>query len=398
MIKLIVFGLGSVSQNIIRYLDFYKVSVLAFSDNNENLWGTLHKVYYNSGEYLKKTIIAPKEIASLQCDYILIASSFYKEILEQLIMLGVEKSKIIHCYDLTNIFLRQVLHSNYFENPNDYIIEGFHIDLGHDHTLHKFQKKHPLYDRIFPYLAQLKMPEKKGGWIIDIGANVGDTMAFMVKHTDANILCIEPTDKFYKLLCKNINNLPDTYRKRVKKKKYYITDKVSEKYYSNIYGGTAKKVQLDNVGDKEEAVSISLIDLIKEEAISISDINLIKVDTDGYDAEALMSSGSLLANGSVFLYWENEFSDQYQYKKYLVLYEYLEKMGYTTYYVFDNFGNFLCSGDKALLTQLCEYLYRIIEKRSTRTFYYFDVLACKENMCEQCQELLNNYLGESDIR
>lgn len=90
-----------------------------------------------------------------------------------------------------------------------YNIDGFVMNLGEGHMLSLAQKYNPMYDRFVPYLAKLVSDDKN--WIVDIGANVGDTTAAMIKHTNSKILCVEPTEKFYKLLIKNINNFGEQY-------------------------------------------------------------------------------------------------------------------------------------------------------------------------------------------
>lgn len=55
-----------------------------------------------------------------------------------------------------------------------------------------------MFSQIIPYLAELAEGFRgEGNTIIDLGVNVGDTVAAMVKHTNANILCIEPTTEYY---------------------------------------------------------------------------------------------------------------------------------------------------------------------------------------------------------
>lgn len=116
---------------------------------------------------------------------------------------------------MSNIFFRiknKLYHK--FEKPQRYYnIDGFDMDLGEGHMLSLTQKYNLMYDRFVPYLA--KLVHGNSQWIVDIGANVGDTTAAMIKHTNAKILCVEPTEKFYKLLIKNTNNFGELYNKRI---------------------------------------------------------------------------------------------------------------------------------------------------------------------------------------
>ncbi len=78
-----------------------------------------------------------------------------------------------------------------------------------------------MYDRFVPYLGMLANTNK--GVFIDIGANVGDTVAALVRHTDAKIICVEPISQFYALLCKNIKNFGSTYSNRILLVNAYIS-------------------------------------------------------------------------------------------------------------------------------------------------------------------------------
>ena len=62
-----------------------------------------------------------------------------------------------------------------------------------------------MFSRIIPYLGELAEKIRgESGIVVDLGANVGDTVAAIIKHTNAVVLCIEPTDEYYRLLNKNL--------------------------------------------------------------------------------------------------------------------------------------------------------------------------------------------------
>ncbi len=139
--------------------------------------------------------------------------------------------------------------------------------------------------------------------------------------------------------------------------------------------------------------SYRLSSILKKEKINISDVMLVKVDTDGYDSECIMSIGNELRNVSPFLYWENQIDSIEQYEKFIEMVDYLKEMGYSNFFVFDNFGNYMCEMDFASLKELNTYLLRIIQKKSTRSFYYVDVLAAKEDKYSLAKDTINEYLN-----
>ena len=274
-----------------------------------------------------------------------------------------------------------------FEKPKRYYnIDGFDMDLGEGHMFSLIQKYNPMYDRFVPYLAKLVQGNSK--WIVDIGANVGDTTAAMIKHTNANILCVEPTEKFYNLLIKNISNFGELYNKRIMLANAFIAAD-SAQYTSVTIGGTAVMCE----SNESNIPAYTLPNLLKRENIDINNVALIKTDTDGFDSDCMMSMGEYLKDISPFLYWENQIDNDMQYKKFLNMADYLHKYEYNNFFVFDNYGNYLCKTDYIGLKEMCSYINRIRKAKSTYTFRYMDVLACKDNKVIVCKNAIDEYLN-----
>lgn len=87
-INIFIFGTGLGAEQVLEIIDLKKASLLGYLDNDVNKQGG----YYNSIE-----IINPQKVSNYNFDYILIASkSFHQEMIEQLVSLGVTKSKIVN--------------------------------------------------------------------------------------------------------------------------------------------------------------------------------------------------------------------------------------------------------------------------------------------------------------
>ena len=289
---------------------------------------------------------------------------------------------------MSNIFFRIINKlQRKFEKPKRYYnIDGFDMDLGEGHMLSLSQKYNPMYDRFVPYLA--KLVQDNSQWIVDVGANVGDTTAAMIKHTNANILCVEPTEKFYNLLIKNISNFGELYNKRIMLANAFIAAD-SAQYTSVTIGGTAVMCE----SNESNIPAYTLPNLLKRENIDINNVALIKTDTDGFDSDCMMSMGEYLKDISPFLYWENQIDNDMQYKKFLNMADYLHKYEYNNFFVFDNYGNYLCKTDYIGLKEMCSYINRIRKAKSTYTFRYMDVLACKDNKVIVCKNAIDEYLN-----
>ncbi|MED1794892.1 TylF/MycF/NovP-related O-methyltransferase [Brevibacillus nitrificans] len=90
MFKILLFGAGSVSKDLVSILDFDKVQILAYVDNNKTIQNTLID---------NINVISPNKITLFEFDYIIVTSTYYDEIYKQLIHLGIHKNKIVGYLD-----------------------------------------------------------------------------------------------------------------------------------------------------------------------------------------------------------------------------------------------------------------------------------------------------------
>jgi tRNA G46 methylase TrmB len=85
---------------------------------------------------------------------------------------------------------------------SNYPVENFRIKLTPDHSLIKNDSNHPLYNQFPKFLVSLLQPESI---VLEVGANVGDNLARMVRsRRDLKYIAIEPIKEYYKLLMENI--------------------------------------------------------------------------------------------------------------------------------------------------------------------------------------------------
>lgn len=291
--------------------------------------------------------------------------------------------------------LKKTYHDLTKEKPlRFYSIDGFLLDMGEGHQLSLTQKYHPMYDRFVPYLGKLvenvMVSQSSRGVILDIGANVGDTCAGMIKHTSADYICVEPTTKFFNLLKDNIKKFGPAYSNRITLVKAYISQNMDEHFNSKVINGTAIKALVEDTSNSE-APTYSITNLYKHLSVNPKDVVLIKIDTDGYDSECILSLEDTLKYSSPLIFWENQIDNESQYNKFIQMLDFLKDNCYDTFFVFDNFGNYLCLTDIDGIKDINTYLLRILKDKSTRSFYYVDVLSCKSDKKEQCVNIVKQY-------
>lgn len=87
MLKVVIWGTGSGSAGLPEACLVRDVQIIAYVDNQSEKWGTI---------YQERTVISPKDIFDIVCDYYIIASIYYEEIEQQLLELGISQEKIIY--------------------------------------------------------------------------------------------------------------------------------------------------------------------------------------------------------------------------------------------------------------------------------------------------------------
>lgn len=85
-----------------------------------------------------------------------------------------------------------------------YAIGKHVISIPGDHNLPAFQGAHRLYDRFLPVLCS-KLPTS--GIIVDVGANIGDTVAAVMQVCSNPIIAIEGHRPYFDLLRANLDRI-----------------------------------------------------------------------------------------------------------------------------------------------------------------------------------------------
>ncbi|MBK9593252.1 MAG: FkbM family methyltransferase [Crocinitomicaceae bacterium] len=261
-----------------------------------------------------------------------------------------------------------------------YKVGQHYLLLPPNHLLPEYQKKHPLYDRFLPVLVKVLGNQ---GCVVDIGANVGDSLFSIIDNCMNEIICIEPSDRFYSYLLKNIESLPLASKDRIKTYKRIISADTSPGYLSHN-SGTATFIVEKNSNSN---LKISLDALLPEKNIS-----LIKSDTDGFDFDVILSATKIIREQVPILYWENLVTNMREEKSYEELYQLLESYGYSYLCVFNNYGEILLEGAnfeslKSLNMQIAnEYT-----KGKLPYIRYTDVLACSNRDQFMVKRAIDSY-------
>lgn len=211
-------------------------------------------------------------------------------------------------------------------------IYGYKMVLPFSHELPKYLSRYPNYMRNLGLLAGLVDKKYPGAVTIDIGANVGDTVAVIRKESSLPVICVEGNGLYLNYLEENIRSFAD-----VEIAPFYVGDENAAKLKVITEQGTAKLVSTET----GEALGFKPLSAIYEESSFSVRVGLIKVDTDGFDLKILLASRGFLKQHQPILFFEYDphFFDPNDMQQYKRFFQMCKEIGYDRVIEFDNFGN-----------------------------------------------------------
>ena len=240
-------------------------------------------------------------------------------------------------------------------------IDNKKIILPPGHLLSLYESVHPKYDRFLPtVIGKIKENEV----IIDIGANIGDTLFRLLNiNTRPYYYCIEADNFFFEYLQKNKKSLDVNIQNKIILIKTLVGDQLKGNL-SETTTGTKSLIESD-LGIKSK----KLDDIIME--YKIKNIKLIKVDVDGFDYNILFSAINELKNNKPDIFFEYMPLDESGKKNYLRLIEKLNEIGYSNWTMLDNYGSIIFE-NKGYIDVLDKTKSTLIEKDAFDIYCKFE--------------------------
>lgn len=253
----------------------------------------------------------------------------------------------------------------FFRISQSYRFEDLTIKLPPGHLLKYYKKFNPRYDGLLP---QLVRTFGESDVVIDVGANVGDSLAAMIsKNSKCRYICIEPDPKFFSILVSNSRLIQD----------FIPTAKVLN--LNNLIGTSGERGSLSGSSGTKRAFRdsagefqyVSLDDLF----MGSERVRLIKSDVDGFDYDVIKSGFGIISRHHPLIFFECQFSDAEGHRCFNLLLDDLNSLGYCKFFIFDNFGGLILqTSDLHVVRNLLRYLLLQETNFYSRTIYYFDIL------------------------
>lgn len=214
------------------------------------------------------------------------------------------------------------------------------INIPFSHALPIYQKQYPTYSWNVVHLAQVVLQKYPGSSIIDIGANVGDTVALLRTKIKAPILCIEGEPNYFQILQENTRQWSDIVLENV----FIGMEDTDANWTVKMDQGTAHLAPVAQDAAQDRISHFETLDEVICRNPSIRDTyKMVKVDTDGFDLGILCANLGVLQKRKPILFIE------YAPMFFAQMYNGLDKLkqirdvGYVDVAVYDNFGRFLLS-------------------------------------------------------
>lgn len=217
---------------------------------------------------------------------------------------------------------------------------SFDLSLPLSHRLPIYLHQCPHYNRNLGRIGKLmheRFPDLRA---VDVGANVGDSVAVLRAQAHFPILCVEADPRFFDLLRQNAAQFPDVALVRA-----YLGEAPSEVAGRlNSAEGTGH-VEVEPSPARTaavETISIRTLCQVFAEYPSFASAKLVKIDTDGYDCKILRGAAPCLAKSKPVLFFEYDpYFLSRQGDDGLAVFRTLGELGYRDLLVYDNLGNLI---------------------------------------------------------
>lgn len=279
------------------------------------------------------------------------------------------------------------------DDPNIRIeIDGSSLLLPFSHELPVYRSLFPEYSANLGRIARV-VQEHHPGTIVDIGANVGDSVAIIRWHSDAPILCVEGDSVYLPYLATNTARFADVEIEP----SYVATTSDARSYTVERFGGTARIVPLadlvvdgsDTGGSTHKRLTVEASPL--EEVLSrhpnLPQPSLLKIDTDGNDPGIIQSAAPLIArtHPTIFFEFDPRLVEEITGNDGTEVFSLLDELGYRDLLLFANTGPLLCrvhSRERSLLGDLAAFV------GASQPIEYFDICAIHLDNAAMVPEIL----------
>ncbi|HWQ12464.1 MAG TPA: FkbM family methyltransferase [Roseiflexaceae bacterium] len=243
-------------------------------------------------------------------------------------------------------------------------INGRSIVINFAHQLPYYMKGYPEYSRNISRIADFIRSRIGGLCMIDVGANVGDTVAMCGLKPDDKFFLVEGDPTYFALLKQNFANEHGVVLVHT-----MLSDRFGIQPGSLVAANGTARVE------QGKGTSLNLhyttLDLLAAAHGGLKDTNLLKVDVDGYDGRVLRGARQVIDWSHPILFFECSPRElEAAGDDALALLDDLSALGYRRFVFYDNLGYLLGVVSADSRDQLADLMFYSRQ----RPGYYYDIL------------------------
>ena len=218
-----------------------------------------------------------------------------------------------------------------------YDISGFTLLLPFSHQLPFILKTYPYYSSNLARVAKYVKQKYENIKFIDIGANIGDSIAIVRKEAEFPILCVEGDEQFFSVLQKNAELFSDIYIAKT-----YVGEANQKLRVDTLKEGGTAHFREGTKG--ENFIEVKKISEILKDYPLFGDAKMIKIDTDGFDCKIIRGAADFLLIAKPVIFFEYDpFLLAEQGDDGISIFKYFSGLGYNHLLIYDNFGDLMLS-------------------------------------------------------
>lgn len=264
-------------------------------------------------------------------------------------------------------------------------VGSFEIEVSTDH-IYLAPNLPPTYDYVpWNYIGYFINKSGLSNFtLIDIGANVGDSLAHYRRFSSSPVICVEPSDIFFALLERNAARFSN-----VQLVKALLVPRDME---GKVAFSAGHQTGTTYISEERDALwgghCIMFNDLISNDQINY----IVKSDTDGFDAEIINSLCEFMESNEFsvpLIFFEGPSEKQLKednFDKFVKIAEKLFAMKYK-FIVFNNYGQPICFIDSIVSLKSLFYSLNNSMNFGMAPFHYFDIVAIKEQYLDNVLRL-----------
>src|SRR2546426_7854313 len=227
-------------------------------------------------------------------------------------------------------------------------------------------RKNPQLNSLIGIAAEMVKNRFPDSWAVDVGANVGDTLALIKAKAAMPVICIEGDPICYELLQENVRQFEEVFLVKT-----FLSDKPGEasvELQKSGWNATLKEAKTVSSGQR---IQFQTLDQVVQGSHSHARIKLLKVDTEGYDLRILRGAAGILAKDQPVIAFElNRENVEPLGDSVGDFFDFLVRLGYEHFILNDPVGGFICAlnaQNRDVLLDLYQY------SNLGRPIYYYDI-------------------------